>query len=104
MVSYYGFAVPYVSDVMGWNIDKYTHKDTHIFSFNGADEDEIYDYIFYRFFKEGFTPSGYKTGKKLLIKDDAKLATGQSLEAAHWLSLSEVPFYLDANFENAWDY
>ena len=100
MVSYYGFAVLYVSDVMGWNIDKYTHKDTHIFSFNGADEDEIYDNIFSRFSKEGLTPSGHKTGQKLLMKDDAKIASGQSLEAAHWLSPSGVLSYLDSNFLN----
>lgn len=38
------------------------------------------------------------------MKDDAKLAAGQSLEAAHWLSPAEVPSYLDANFENAWNH
>ena len=89
---------------MGRNVDHYTHKDTHISGYNGADEDEIYDNVFSRFSKEGRTPSGHKTGQKLLMKDDAKLAAGTALEAAHWLSPSEVPSYLDANFENAWNH
>ena len=38
------------------------------------------------------------------MKDDAKLAAGTALEAAHCLSPAEVPSYLDANFENAWNH
>ena len=70
--------------------------------YNGADEDEILDNIYSRFSKEGRTPSGHKTGQKLLMKDDAKLAAGTVLEAAHKLTPKEVPGYLDANFETAW--
>jgi len=104
MVSCHRLAVSDVSDKEGRNVDKYTHHDTKISGYNGADEDEIYDNIFSKFSKEGLTPSGHKTGQKLLMKDDAKLASGQSLEAAHWLTPAEVPSYLDANFENAWNH
>ena len=104
MVSCHRLAVSDVSDVLGRNVDKYVHQDTKHSGYNGADEDEIYDNIFSRFSKEGLTPSGHKTGQKLLMKDDAKLASGQALEAAHWLSPPEVPSYLDANFENAWNH
>ena len=72
--------------------------------YNGADEDEIMDSIFSKFSKEGRTPSGHKTGQKLLMKDDAKLAAGTILEAAHKLTPPAVPGYLSKNFESAWDY
>ena len=76
----------------------------HISGYHGADEDEIMDNIFSRFSKEGRTPSGHKTGQKLLMKDEAKLAAGTVLEAAHKLKPAEVPGWLDANFEKAWDH
>ena len=72
--------------------------------YNGADQDEIYDNIFSRYSKEGRTPSGHKTGQKLLMKDDAKLAGGMALEASHKLSPKDVPTFLDANFETAWNH
>ncbi len=72
--------------------------------YNGADEDEILDNIYSRFSKEGRTPSGHKTGQKLLMKDDAKLASGMALEASHKLKPNEVPGYLDGNFENSWNH
>ena len=59
------------SDPEGRNVDKTTWKDMHISGYNGADEDEIMDNIFGRLSKEGQTPSGHKTGQKLLMKDDA---------------------------------
>jgi hypothetical protein len=62
------------------------------------------DNIYSRFSKEGRTPSGHKTGQKLLLKDDGKIAAGTVLEAAHKLKPDEVPAYLDANFENAWNH
>ena len=92
------------SDKEGRNVDQTTWKDMHVSGYNGADEDEIMDNIFSRYSKEGRTPSGHKTGQKLLMKDDAKLAAGTVLEAAHKLKPSEVPAYLDANFENAWNH
>ena len=62
------------------------------------------DNIFSRFSKEGRTPSGHKTGQKLLMKDDGKIAAGTILEAAHKLAPAAVPAYMDANFENAWNH
>ena len=72
--------------------------------YNGADEDEILDNIYSRFSKEGRTPSGHKTGQKLLMKDDAKLAAGTALEGTHKLSPKDVPVFLDSNFETAWNH
>ena len=92
------------SDKEGRNVDKTTWKEMHVSGYNGADEDEIMDNIYARFSKEGRTPSGHKTGQKLLMKDEAKLAAGTVLESAHKLKPAEVPGYLDANFENAWNH
>ena len=63
----------------------------HISGYNGADEDEIMDNVFSRYSREGLTPSGHKTGQKLLMKDDAKIAAGTILEAAHKLQPYQVP-------------
>ena len=60
------------------------------------------DSIFSKYSHEGRTPSGHKTGQKLLMKDDAKLAAGTILEAAHKLTPAEVPAFLAANFESSW--
>lgn len=92
------------SDPEGRNVDKTTWKNMHISKYNGADEDEIQDNIYSRFSKEGITPSGHKTGQKLLMKDDAKIAAGTVLEAAHFLKPSSVPSFLDAHFEDAWNH
>ena len=92
------------SDAEGRNVDKTTWKDMHISGYNGADEDEIMDNIFSRYSKEGLTTSGHKTGQQLLMKDEAKLAAGTILEAAHKLRPEDVPAFLDANFESAWDH
>ena len=72
--------------------------------YNGADEDEIMDNVYSRYSKEGRTPSGHKTGQKLLMKDEAKIAAGTILEAAHKLRPQEVPGWLDKNFEAAWSH
>ena len=93
------------SDANGKNVAGVeTHADQVLSGHNGADEDEIMDNVFSRFSKEGRTPSGHKTGQKLLMKGDAKIATGTILEAAHKLKPAEVPAYMDANFENAWNH
>ena len=92
------------SDPLGRNVDKTTWEDMKISGYHGADEDEIMDNIFSRFSKEGRTPSGHKTGQKLLMKDDAKLAAGTILEAAHKLKPADVPTYLDKNFETTWNH
>ena len=75
-----------------------------ISGYNGADEDEIMDNVYGRYSKEGRTTSGHKTGQKLLMKDDAKLAAGTVLEAAHKLAPSAVPAYLEANFKKPWNH
>ena len=62
------------------------------------------DNIFSAKCDEGVTPSGHKTGQKLLMKDKAKIAAGQVLEAAHKLTPAEVPGYLDAHFEESWNH
>jgi len=62
------------------------------------------DNFFSKFCVEGRTPSGHKTGQKLLMKDNAKLAAGTILEAAHKLKPADVPGYLDAHFEEAWSH
>ena len=66
------------SDPLGRNVAKDQHGEMHLSGYNGADEDEIMDNIFSRYSKEGRTPSGHKTGQKLLMKDEAKLAAGQA--------------------------
>ena len=38
------------------------------------------------------------------MKDDAKLAAGTILEAAHKLHPADVPGYLDKNFETSWNH
>jgi hypothetical protein len=93
------------SDANGKNFDgAQTYADMTLSGHNGADEDEIMDNIYSRFSKEGRTPSGHKTGQKLLMKDDGKIAAGMTLEAAHKLSPAEVPAYLESNFETAWNH
>ena len=62
------------------------------------------DNVFSRYSKEGRIPSGHKTGQKLLMKDEAKLAAGIVLEAAHKLKPVEVTGWLDSNFEKVWDH
>ena len=92
------------SDPLGRNVARDQHGEMHLSGYNGADEDEIMDNVFSRYSKEGRTPSGHKTGQKLLMKDEAKLAAGTILEAAHKLKPAEVPGWLDTNFEKAWDH
>ena len=92
------------SEPEGRNMDTARWQEMHISGYNGADEDEIMDNIFSKFSKEGLTTSGHKTGQKLLMKDQAKLAAGTILEAAHKLKPADVPGFLDANFENSWSH
>ena len=92
------------SDPQGRNVDTWTHQDQYLSGYNGADEDEIMDNIFSKFSKEGITPSGHKTGQKLLMKDEAKLAAGMILESAHKLEPAQVPAFLDERFEDAWNH
>ena len=92
------------SDPEGRNVDQNTWKDMHVSGYNGADEDEIMDNFFSKYAREGRTPSGHKTGQKLLLKDDAKIASGTLLEALHKLDPANVPSFLSQNFETSWNH
>jgi hypothetical protein len=71
--------------------------------FNGADEDEIMDKVFSKYSTEGKDHNGVKNGQKILMKSTAPKAAGVILEATHKLKSAQVPGYMKANFEKAWD-
>jgi hypothetical protein len=71
--------------------------------FNGADEDEIMDKVFSKYSVEGTDHNGVKNGQKILMKQTAPKAAGVILEATHKLKGNQVPGYLKANFEKAWN-
>jgi hypothetical protein len=71
--------------------------------FNGADEDEIMDKVFSKYSIEGTDHNGVKNGQKILMKATAPKAAGVILEATHKLKGSQVPGYMKANFEKAWN-
>lgn len=71
--------------------------------FNGADEDEIMDKVFSKYSMEGKDHNGVKNGQKILMKSTAPKAAGVILEATHKLKGTQVPGYIKANFDKAWD-
>jgi len=71
--------------------------------FNGADEDEIMDKVFSKYSVEATDHNGTKNGQKILMKTTAPKAAGVILEATHKLRGGQVPGYLKANFEKAWN-
>ena len=71
--------------------------------FNGADEDEIMDKVFSKYSTEGKDHNGVKNGQKILMKTTAPKAAGVILEATHKLKGTQVPGYIKANFDKAWD-
>lgn len=71
--------------------------------FNGADEDEIMDKVFSKYSVEGKDHNGVKNGQKILMKQTAPKAAGVILEATHKLKGAQVPGYMKANFEKAWN-
>ena len=71
--------------------------------FNGADEDEIMDKVFSKYSTEGKDHNGVKNGVKILMKSTAPKAAGVILEATHKLKGNQVPGYMKANFEKAWE-
>ena len=71
--------------------------------FNGADEDEIMDKVFSKYSVEGKDSNGVDDGSKILMKQTAPKAAGVILEATHKLKGSQVPGYIKANFEKAWE-
>ena len=75
----------------------------HMRDFNGADEDEIMDKVFSKYSSEGKDHNGVKNGIKILLKSTAPKAAGVILEATHKLKGTQVPGYIKANFDKAWD-
>ena len=71
--------------------------------FNGADEDEIMDKVFSKYSTEGKDHNGVKNGIKILLKSTAPKAAGVILEATHKLKGTQVPGYIKANFDKAWE-
>merc|ERR1719223_558826 len=76
---------------------------TQMKDFNGADEDEIMDKVFSKYSTEGKDHNGVKNGIKILLKSTAPKAAGVILEATHKLKGTQVPGYIKANFDKAWD-
>jgi len=76
---------------------------SQISDFNGADEDEIMDKVFSKYSNEGKDHNGVKNGVKILMKGTAPKACGVILEATHKLKGNQVPGYMKANFEKAWE-
>ena len=76
---------------------------SEISDFNGADEDEIMDKVFSKYSNEGKDHNNVKNGVKILMKGTAPKACGVILEATHKLKGNQVPGYMKANFEKAWE-
>ena len=79
------------------------HQHSALKDFNGADEDEIMDKVFSKYSVEGTDHNGVKNGVKILIKQTAPKAAGVILEATHKLKGAQVPGYMKAQFEKAWE-
>merc|ERR1719276_387793 len=75
----------------------------NMMDFNGADEDEIMDKVFSKYSTEGKDHNGIRNGIKILMKSTAPKAAGVILEATHKLKGNQVPGYMKANFEKAWE-
>ena len=72
--------------------------------YNGADEDEIVDKVINEF--AVFTKDSYgnKLSQKVLWKKDAMRTGEVALEAAHKLTAAQVPTWMAAHFEEAYNY
>ena len=79
------------------------HQHSALKDFNGADEDEIMDKVFSKYSVEGTDHNGVKNGVKILMKQTAPKAAGVILEATHKLKGAQVPGYMKAQFEKAWE-
>ena len=80
-----------------------TAEGVKLADFNGADEDEIMDKVFSKYSTEGKDHDGSANGSRILLKTTAPKAAGVILEATHKLKGSQVPGYIKANFEKAWE-
>jgi len=61
------------------------------------------DKVFSKYSQEGKDHNGVKNGIKILMKGTAPKACGVILEATHKLKGNQVPGYMKANFEKAWE-
>merc|ERR1712046_492245 len=61
------------------------------------------DKVFSKYASDGKSDDGTENGSKILMKTTAPKAAGVILEATHKLKSAQVPGYLKANFEKAWD-
>ena len=61
------------------------------------------DKVFSKYSVEGTDHNGVKNGQKILMKQTAPKAAGVILEATHKLKGTQVPGYMKANFEKAWE-
>jgi len=61
------------------------------------------DKVFSKYSTEGKDHNGVKNGIKILLKTTAPKAAGVILEATHKLKGTQVPGYIKANFDKAWD-
>ena len=61
------------------------------------------DKVFSKYSMEGKDHNGVKNGQKILMKSTAPKAAGVILEASHKLKGAQVPGYMKANFEKAWN-
>ena len=80
-----------------------TTEAIKIQDFNGADEDEVMDKVFSKYSTGGKDSNDVDDGSKILLKTTAPKAAGVILEATHKLKGSQVPGYIKANFEKAWE-
>jgi len=71
--------------------------------FNGADEDEIMDKVFTKYSTEGKDHNGVSNGIRILMKKNGPKAASVILEATHKLKSTQVPGYIKANFDKAWE-
>jgi len=71
--------------------------------FNGADEDEIMDKVFTKYSTEGKDHNGVSNGIRILMKKNGPKAASVILEATHKLKATQVPGYIKANFDKAWE-
>ena len=61
------------------------------------------DKVFSKYSTEGKDHNGVKNGIKILLKSTAPKAAGVILEATHKLKGTQVPGYIKANFDKAWE-
>eukprot|EP00356_Strombidium_inclinatum_P008456 CAMPEP_0170498600 /NCGR_PEP_ID=MMETSP0208-20121228/28358_1 /TAXON_ID=197538 /ORGANISM="Strombidium inclinatum, Strain S3" /LENGTH=111 /DNA_ID=CAMNT_0010775825 /DNA_START=81 /DNA_END=416 /DNA_ORIENTATION=- len=81
-----------------------TKEDMHLSGYNGADEDEIMDKVIKQFSDQALDSTNNKSSQLMLSKKNARRVGEVSLEACHKLTASQVPSYIEQNFEQAWDH